>query len=235
MGFFTSLIGLVFSILSLVYLFKIRSDTNDNIFKQPIVPSIKEKFFYSTNTTPAVNPADISIKCELYQESIINPKVTMLGDVFNLNIDNIHSKANLLLLFDILIVIMVILTFIIIYILIKTESNLALCLTCFVSLGNLGLCITNIVMTILFLFSYFNGDTNRFIEFLSCKNVNKNEFSDYLFAEKLKKDFTIFIVLSFINSFTNSFLNSKTDSNFDFGQQNDDHGLRRNEGIVSTK
>ena len=100
MGLFASLIGLVFSILSLVYLFKIRSDTNDNIFKQPIVPSIKEKFFYSTNTTPAVNPADISIKCELYQESIMNPKVTMLGDVFNLNIDNIHSKANLLLLFD---------------------------------------------------------------------------------------------------------------------------------------
>ena len=67
------------------------------------------------------------------------------------------------------------------------------------------------------------------------KNVNKNEFNDYFFAEKLKKDFTIFIVLSFINSFTNSFLNSKTDSNFDFGQQNDAHGLRRNEGIVSTK
>ena len=82
--------------IAMIYLFKIRSDTNNNIFQQIIEPSMKEKFFYSINTTPAVNPAEVSIKCELYQNAIMNPKLTKLGDLFDLNIEDIHSKANLL-------------------------------------------------------------------------------------------------------------------------------------------
>ena len=102
---FSLFIGLLISIIAMIYLFKIRSDTNNNIFQQIIEPSMKEKLFYSINTTPAVNPAEVSIKCELYQNAIMNPKLTKLGDLFDLNIEDIHSKANLLLLFAILAII----------------------------------------------------------------------------------------------------------------------------------
>ena len=230
-GLFSSFIGLVISISVLVYLFKIRSDTNENLFKQPIEPSLKEKFFYSTNATPAVNPADVSIKCELYQEAIMNPKVTKLEDFFYLNIENIHSKANILLLIALLTVIMLVLAFLGIFLFVMTNSVFFICLTCIIAFGNIALSISNLVLTILFLLSYYNGDTNRFVEFLSCKNVNKNEFSNYLFAEKLKKDFTIFVVLNIINLFMNSKTNTKNDSNNQQGQQ---QAEGQNEEVVRT-
>ena len=220
MGLFASLIGLVFSILSLVYLFKIRSDTNNNIFQQIIEPSMKEKFFYSINTTPAVNPAEVSIKCELYQNAIMNPKLTKLGDLFDLNIEDIHSKANLLLLFAILAIISMLLTVFSLVLLEKIQSYFYICLIIILAFGIMVLGFSNLVLTILFFFSFYNGDTNKFVEFLSCKNVNRNEFSDYLFAEKLKKDFTIFVIFNIINSLINSKMNQNKNSNRQKPQRN---------------
>ena len=207
---FCSFIGLIISIIALVYLFKIRSDTKEDIFQQPIDPALKGKFFYSTNTTPAINPVEVGIKCELYQEAIMNPKVTKLGDFFNLNIENIHSKATILLVIFILSIIMLFLTILALYLLSQTKSLLFIFLTCILSLGNVALIICNLVVSILFFLSYYNGDTYRFVEFLSCKNVNKSEFGNYLFAEKLKKHFTVFVVLNIINLFINSTLNTLT-------------------------
>ena len=207
---FCSFIGLIISIIALVYLFKIRLDTKEDIFQKPIDQTLKGKFFYSTNTTPSVNPAEVGIKCELYQEAIMNPKVTKLGDFFNLNIENIHSKATILLVIFILSIIMLFLTILALYLLSQTKSLLFIFLSCILSLGNVAIIICNIVTTILFFLSYYNGDTYRFVEFLSCKNVNKNEFGSYLFAEKLKKHFTVFVVLNIINLFINSTLNTLT-------------------------
>ena len=217
---FCSFIGLIISIIALVYLFKIRSDTKEDIFQKPIEPTLKGKFFYSTNTIPAVNPAEVGIKCELYQDAIMNPKVTKLGDFFNLNIESIHSKANILLLIGALVIIMLLLTILSLFLLVQTKSLIFIFLTCIVSLGNVALIICNLVMSILFFLSYYNGDTYRFVEFLSCKNVNKNEFGDYLFAEKLKQHFTVFVVLNIINLYMNSKVNTTTNSNNQQQQQN---------------
>ena len=229
-GLFSSFIGLVISISVLVYLFKIRSDTNNNIFQQIIEPSMKEKFFYSINTTPAVNPAEVSIKCELYQNAIMNPKLTKLGDLFDLNIEDIHSKANLLLLFAILAIISMLLTVFSLVLLEKMQSYFYICLIIILAFGIMVLGFSNLVLTILFFFSFYNGDTNKFVEFLSCKNVNRNEFSDYLFAEKLKKDFTIFVIFNIINSLINSKMNQNKNSNRQKPQRNGG----QNEVVVKT-
>ena len=217
---FASFIGLVISICVLVYLFKIRSDTKEDLFQQPIDHALKAKFFYSTNTTTAINPAEVGIKCELYQEVIMNPKVTKLGDFFNLNIESIHSKANMLLLIGILAIIMLLLTIVALFFLEQTKSLLFIFLTCILSLGNVALIICNLVVSILFFLSYYNGDTYRFVEFLSCKNVNKSEFGNYLFAEKLKTHFTVFVILNIINLYMNSKVNTTANSNNQQQQQN---------------
>ena len=217
---FSLFIGLLISIIAMIYLFKIRSDTNNNIFQQILEPSTKEKFFYSINTTPAVNPAEVSIKCELYQNAIMNPKLTKLGDLFDLNIEDIHSKANLLLLFAILAIISMLLTVFSLVLLEKIQSYFYICLIIILAFGIMVLGFSNLVLTILFFFSFYNGDTNKFVEFLSCKNVNRNEFSDYLFAEKLKKDFTIFVIFNIINSLINSKMNQNKNSNRQKPQRN---------------
>ena len=227
---FSLFIGLLISIIAMIYLFKIRSDTNNNIFQQTIEPSMKEKFFYSINTTPAVNPAEVSIKCELYQNAIMNPKLTKLGDLFDLNIEDIHSKANLLLLFAILAIISMLLTVFSLVLLEKMQSYFYICLIIILAFGIMVLGFSNLVLTILFFFSFYNGDTNKFVEFLSCKNVNRNEFSDYLFAEKLKKDFTIFVIFNIINSLINSKMNQNKNSNRQKPQRNGG----QNEVVVKT-
>ena len=227
---FSLFIGLLISIIAMIYLFKIRSDTNNNIFQQTIEPSMKEKFFYSTNTIPAVNPAEVSIKCELYQNAIMNPKLTKLGDLFDLNIEDIHSKANLLLLFAILAIISMLLTVFSLVLLEKIQSYFYICLIIILAFGIMVLGFSNLVLTILFFFSFYNGDTNKFVEFLSCKNVNRNEFSDYLFAEKLKKDFTIFVIFNIINSLINSKMNENKNSNRQKPQRNGG----QNEVVVKT-
>ena len=227
---FSLFIGLLISIIAMIYLFKIRSDTNNNIFQQIIEPSMKEKFFHSINTTPAVNPAEVSIKCELYQNAIMNPKLTKLGDLFDLNIEDIHSKANLLLLFAILAIISMLLTVFSLVLLEKMQSYFYICLIIILAFGIMVLGFSNLVLTILFFFSFYNGDTNKFVEFLSCKNVNRNEFSDYLFAEKLKKDFTIFVIFNIINSLINSKMNQNKNSNRQKPQRNGG----QNEVVVKT-
>ena len=227
---FSLFIGLLISIIAMIYLFKIRSDTNNKIFQQIIEPSMKEKFFYSINTTPAVNPAEVSIKCELYQNAIMNPKLTKLGDLFDLNIEDIHSKANLLLLFAILAIISMLLTVFSLVLLEKIQSYFYICLIIILAFGIMVLGFSNLVLTILFFFSFYNGDTNKFVEFLSCKNVNRNEFSDYLFAEKLKKDFTIFVIFNIINSLINSKMNQNKNSNRQKPQRNGG----QNEVVVKT-
>ena len=86
----------------------------------------------------------------------------------------------------------------------------------------------HIIFSILLLVAYYNGDTYRFVEFLSCKNVNREEFSNYLVAEKLKKDFTIFVILNIINLTMNSRMNSSTKTN-NQQEQNNNQGIELEE------
>ena len=70
-------------------------------------------------------------------------------------------------------------------------------------LANYALYIANFIITVLLVLSFYKGDTYRFLDFLSCKNVNKDEFGDYLYARKIKNDFIIFIILDIISSLIN--------------------------------
>ena len=194
------LCGLFISIGALVYLIKIRSDTKVDTFQQPFQPGQKDKLFtfYSNITS-----ANIGIKCELYEEAILNPKVNKLGDVFYLNIESIHTKSTQLLILYIVVIVVLFLTILSMYCLEATQSVGALCFACLIILGNFALLILNFVLSVLMVLSFYKGDTHRFIEYLSCANVNREEFGNYLFAEKLNKDFKIFIILNLISLFLN--------------------------------
>ena len=222
---FLSFIGLIISISALVYLCKIRSDTSIDVFQQPFEEGKKEKLFYPNDSSVY---SDLCLKCELYQNSIMNPKVTKLGDFFELNIEKIHSRANILLLLFILMIVFLFLTFFSLFLYSKTKSLWFICLSCIVTLGNIFLVVFNFIFTILLLVAYYNGDTYRFVEFLSCKNVNREEFGNYLFAEKLKKDFTIFVILNIINLIMNSRVNSSTKTN-NQKEQNNNQGIELEE------
>ena len=197
---FLSVFGLGLSIATLVYLFNIRADTQVDTFQQPFQPGQKDKLYtFFSNITSA----DIGIKCELYEEAILSPKVKKLGDVFYLNIESIHTKSTQLLILYIVVIIALFLTILSMYCLEATQSFGALCFACLIILGNFALLILNFVLSVLMVLSFYKGDTQRFVDYLSCANVNRDEFGNYLFAEKLNKDFKIFIILNLISSFLN--------------------------------
>ena len=89
------------------------------------------------------------------------------------------------------------------YCLEATQSFGALCFACLIILGNFALLILNFVLSVLMVLSFYKGDTQRFVDYLSCANVNREEFGNYLFAEKLNKDVKIFIILNLISLFLN--------------------------------
>ena len=197
---FLSVLGLGLSIATLVYLFNIRADTQVDTFQQPFQPGQKDKLYtFFSNITSA----DIGIKCELYEEAILSPKVKKLGDVFCLNIESIHTKSTQLLILYIVVIVALFLTILSMYCLEATQSFGALCFACLIILGNFALLILNFVLSVLMVLSFYKGDTQRFVDYLSCANVNRDEFGNYLFAEKLNKDFKIFIILNLISLFLN--------------------------------
>ena len=195
-----SVLGLGLSIATLVYLFNIRADTQVDTFQQPFQPGQKDKLYtFFSNITSA----DIGIKCELYEEAILSPKVKKLGDVFYLNIESIHTKSTQLLILYIVVIVALFLTILSMYCLEATQSFGTLCFACLIILGNFALLILNFVLSVLMVLSFYKGDTQRFVDYLSCANVNRDEFGNYLFAEKLNKDFKIFIILNLISLFLN--------------------------------
>ena len=197
---YLSVLGLGLSIATLVYLFNIRADTQVDTFQQPFQPGQKDKLYtFFSNITSA----DIGIKCELYEEAILSPKVKKLGDVFYLNIESIHTKSTQLLILYIVVIVALFLTILSMYCLEATQSFSALCFACLIILGNFALLILNFVLSVLMVLSFYEGDTQRFVDYLSCANVNREEFRNYLFAEKLNKDFKIFIILNLISLFLN--------------------------------
>ena len=219
------LCGLFISIGALVYLIKIRSDTKVDTFQQPFQPGQKDKLFtfYSNITS-----ANIGIKCELYERAILNPKVKKLGDVFYLNIESIHTRSTQLLILYVVLIVYSFLTILSsIYCLEVIQSFGALCFACLIFLGNFSLLILSIVLYILMILSFYKGDTQRFIEYLSCANVNREEFGNYLFAEKLNRDFKIFIILHLIslflsyNSNRNKNKNKKINENRENSEKNE--------------
>ena len=196
------LFGFIISICSIVYLFKLRSDTKEDLFQQQIEIGKKEKFFYQMNLS-SIALTDKLIKCELYQEAIMNPKVNKLGVIFNLNIENIHKRATQLIIIFILVIVFLFLPLLMLYLYAKTKSAFIFVFAYIILLANLVLYFANFIITIFLVVDFYKGDTYRFLDFLECKNLNKDEFSNYLYVKKLKNYFIIFIILNIISSMMN--------------------------------
>ena len=206
------LFGFVISICSIVYLFKISSDTKKDLFQQPFEYGKKEKLFYPMNLS-SIALTDNVIKCELYQEAIMNPKVNKLGVVFNLNIKNIHKRITQLIILFILVIVFLFLPLLMLYLYSKTKSAFIFVLAYIILLANLVLYLANFIITILLVVDFYKGDTYRFLDFLECKNVNKDEFGNYLYAKNIKNHFIIFIILNIISSMMNYKSNEFTPAN----------------------
>ena len=206
------LFGFIISICSIVYLFKLRSDTKEDLFQQQIEIGKKEKLFYQMNFS-SIALTDKLIKCELYQEAIMNPKVNKLGVIFNLNIENIHKRATQLIIIFILVIVFLFLPLLMLYLYAKTKSAVIFVLAYIILLANFVLYFVNFIITIFLVVDFYKGDTYRFLDFLECKNVNKDELNNYLFAKKLKNDFIIFIILNIVSSMMNYKSNEFAPSN----------------------
>ena len=206
------LFGFIISICSIIYLFKLRSDTKEDLFQQQIEIGKKEKFFYQMNLS-SIALTDKLIKCELYQEAIMNPKVNKLGVIFNLNIENIHKRATQLIIIFILVIVFLFLPLLMLYLYAKTKSAVIFVLAYIILLANFVLYFVNFIITIFLVVDFYKGDTYRFLDFLECKNVNKDELNNYLFAKKLKNDFIIFIILNIVSFMMNYKSNEFAPSN----------------------
>ena len=193
-----SIISLTLSILLFISIFHVISDTKHDQFQQPFSKGEKELMFYTKETNPLINYFQIGIKCQMYQDAIMNPKVTKMSDVFNLNIGLIHDKAGSLLIVIILCLVFLVFFFVCAVISVKIKSLSLICLSLILVLASVGFNIANFVLLYKVTKIFYSSDMNQFIEFLKCQNVNRDGFSKYLYAEDLYKHFNIFVILNII-------------------------------------
>ena len=62
-----------------VFIFLIRNDTSINYFNKQLTQEEKNKFFYNSGTNSLIKPSEIGIKCQMYQNAIMEKNVTRLG------------------------------------------------------------------------------------------------------------------------------------------------------------
>ena len=196
-----SILSFCLSLAVIIFIFLIRSNTSKNYFNEQLTQEEKNKFFYNTETNPLIKQSEIGIKCQMYQNIIMDEKITKLGDVFNLNIEIIHGKTT---------------SFIIIWIVLFLFSAFNSC--CFVfalSIQNktiLYICLTSILISyftsyiVIFIllykliFAFYYSDMNQFVQFLKCRNVVKEGFIKYLYMENLQYYLVLFIICAIIDT-----------------------------------
>ena len=198
-NYIKSIISIALTILVFISIFQILSDTKNDLFQQPFSPGEKDIMFYTPKTNPLINYFDISIKCEMYQNTTMNPKVIRMGDVFNLNIKLIHDKMTSLLIVVILSFVFLVFYFICMIISVKSQSLSLVCLSCIMIIASVCFSIANFVLLYRVIMVFYKSDMNQFMEFLKCKNVNRDAFSKYLYAENLYNHFTKFVIVSIIH------------------------------------
>ena len=64
------------------------------------------------------------------------------------------------------------------------------------------------------IYDFYSGDTNAYISFLECKNVNYSGFSRYRIVEEFKIDFKRFMIYNVLNMVFGFFINKKDNNNF---------------------
>ena len=188
--------SLLLAVIVLVFL--IRSDTSKNYFNEQLTQEEKNIFFYNTETNPLLQPSEIGIKCQMYQNIIMDERVTKLGDVFNLNIELIHDKTTALLILWISCLIFTIFCMICFFANIRTQNVTIICLSCCMLIGSFIFTIANFILLYKLILAFYYSDMNQFVQFLKCRNVVREGFSKYLYIEDLHYHIALFILCSIV-------------------------------------
>ena len=188
--------SLLLAVIVLVFL--IRSDTSKNYFNEQLTQEEKNIFFYNTETNPLLQPSEIGIKCQMYQNIILDERVTKLGDVFNLNIELIHDKTTALLILWISCLIFTIFCMICFFANIRTKNVTIICLSCCMLIGSFIFAIANFILLYKLILAFYYSDMNQFVQFLKCRNVVREGFSKYLYIEDLHYHIALFILCSIV-------------------------------------
>ena len=188
--------SLLLAVIVLVFL--IRSDTSKNYFNEQLTKEEKNIFFYNTETNPLLQPSEIGIKCQMYQNIILDERVTKLGDVFNLNIELIHDKTTALLILWISCLIFTIFCMICFFANIRTQNVTIICLSCCMLIGSFIFAIANFILLYKLILAFYYSDMNQFVQFLKCRNVVREGFSKYLYIEDLHYHIALFILCSIV-------------------------------------
>ena len=188
--------SLLLAVIVLVFL--IRSDTSKNYFNEQLTQEEKNIFFYNTETNPLLQPSEIGIKCQMYQNIIMDERVTKLGDVFNLNIELIHDKTTALLILWISCLIFTIFCMICFFANIRTKNVTIICLSCCMLIGSFIFAIANFILLYKLILAFYYSDMNQFVQFLKCRNVVREGFSKYLYIEDLHYHIALFILCSIV-------------------------------------
>ena len=184
----------------IVLVFVIRSDTSKNYFNEQLTQEEKNIFFYNTETNPLLQPSEIGIKCQMYQNIIMDERVTKLGDVFNLNIELIHDKTTALLILWISCLIFTIFCMICFFANIRTQNVTIICLSCCMLIGSFIFAIANFILLYKLILAFYYSDMNQFVQFLKCRNVVRERFSKYLYVENLQYYLVLFIICAIIDT-----------------------------------
>ena len=188
--------SLLLAVIVLVFL--IRSDTSKNYFNEQLTQEEKNIFFYNSETNPLLQPSEIGIKCQMYQNIIMDKRVTTLGDVFNLNIELIHDKTTALLILWISCLIFTIFCMICFFANIRTQNVTIICLSCCMLIGSFIFAIANFILLYKLILAFYYSDMNQFVQFLKCRNVVREGFSKYLYIEDLHYHIALFILCSIV-------------------------------------
>ena len=193
-----SIISFALTITVIVFIFLIRSDTSENYFNEQLTQEEKNKFFYNPGTNPLIQPSEIGIKCQMYQNTIMDEKVTKLGDVFDLNIELIHERTTSLLIIWISILIFIIFYFVCFFANIRTQNMAIICLSCCFLIGSFIFGAANFIFLYKLILAFYYSDMNQFVQFLKCRNVVREGFNKYLYVEDLHFHISLFIICSLI-------------------------------------
>jgi len=203
--------SLLLAVIVLVFL--IRSDTSKNYFNEQLTQEEKNIFFYNTETNPLLQPSEIGIKCQMYQNIIMDKRVTTLGDVFNLNIELIHDKTTALLILWISCLIFTIFCMICFFANIRTQNVTIICLSCCMLIGSFIFAIANFILLYKLILAFYYSDMNQFVQFLKCRNVVREGFSKYLYIEDLHYHIALFILCSIVQMGMQLSNNNNNDEN----------------------
>ena len=139
----------------------------------------------------------------MYQNAIMNQKISKLGQIFNLNIELIHEKITSILIIIGLLLIMVGFYFICLKISIRRQNTSIGWLILILIIGGFILVITMFILLYKVIAIFYKSDMIQFIEFMKCKNVNRDGFGNYLYAENLYGHFIWFVIMSFLHIIVN--------------------------------